>query len=114
MDHLFDRERELCCLFARNRKNEKVSIDYVISNKSVEIYVTYEDKADWDIESGKIDLNRLWKNFNLPFIGYKSECVTLTYTNMNDYHVTEYVFTMIFFNIDSFYSDEFKNYNPNY
>ena len=47
----FSRERELCLLFIKNRK-ENVSIDYSISNKSVDIVVRYKSKNDWDIEDG--------------------------------------------------------------
>ena len=45
MVDLFLRERELCLLFIRNRK-ENVSIDYPISNKSVDIVVRYKSKND--------------------------------------------------------------------
>ena len=109
MVDLFLRERELCLLFIRNRK-ENVSIDYPISNKSVDIVVRYKSKNDWDIEDGRRDLNRLWRNFNLSFIGYKTECLILNYTTSNNRFVTEYFFPMKFFNINNFHSQEFKKY----
>ena len=113
MSDLFARERELCLLFAKNRK-EKVSIDYSISNKSVDIIIRYNSNADWDIEDGRKDLNRLWRNFNLSFIGYKTECVILNYRNVNGQFVTEYIFPVIFFNIDNFHSLEFEKYESKY
>ena len=76
-------------------------------------YVFYSDKEDWNIENGEKDLNRLWKNFNLAFIGYKSECVTLNYPS-NGLYVTEYFFPMKYFNIDNFYSLEFQKYESEY
>ena len=110
---LFSRERELCMLFIKNRK-ENVSLGYSISNKSVDIIVRYKEKADWDIEDRRKDLNRLWKNLNLSFIEYKTECVVLNYRNSYWHYVTEYFFPMIFFNIDNFHSKEFRNYDPKY
>ena len=47
MPDLFARERELCLLFIKNRK-ENVSIDYSISNKSVDVIVRYKRETDWD------------------------------------------------------------------
>ena len=113
MTDLFALERELCLLFVKNRK-EEVSIDYSISNKSVDIIVRYISKADWNIEDGRKDLNRLWRNFNLSFIGYKTECVILNNRNLNGQFVTEYFFPMKFFNIDNFFSQEFKKYESKY
>ena len=98
----------------KNRRNERVFIDSSISNKSVDVLVYYKDKSDWDIESGEIDLNCLWRNFNLAYIGYKTECLILNYFNSRGYHVTEYVFPMSFFDIDNFHSKEFKKYDPKY
>ena len=109
MRDLFSRERELCELFIKNRRTDNVSIYYNISTRSVDILVFYSDKEDWNIENGEKDLNRLWKNFNLAFIGYKSECLTLNYP-ANGLYVTDYFFSMKFFNIDNFYSQEFQKY----
>ena len=114
MGDLFERERELCILLMKNRRNENISIDYSISNKSVDLLVYYKDKADWDIENGREDINRLCRNFNLAYIGYKTECLALNYTTQNGFYVTEYVFPMQLFNIDNFHSTEFKKYEPNY
>ena len=103
MNDLFARERELCLLSIKNRK-EDVSIDYSISNKSVDIIVRYKSKSGWDVEDGRKDFNWLWRNFNLSFTGYKTECLILNYTNQNNRFVTEYFFPMKFFNIDNFHS----------
>ena len=113
MSDLFSRERELCELFIKNRRTDTVSIDYNISTRSVDIMVFYLDKEDWNIENGEKDLNRLWKNFNFAFIGYKSECLTLNYP-ANGLYVTEYFFPMKFFNIDTFYSLEFQKFESEY
>ena len=63
----------------KNRQNDKVSIESFISNKLVDVLVFYKHKADWDIENGRQDINRLWRNFNLVFIGYKRDCLVLNY-----------------------------------
>ena len=99
MRDLFSRERELCELFIKNRRSDNVTIDYKISTKYVDILVFYSDKEDWNIKNGENDTNRLWKNLNLAFIGYKSKCLTLNYP-ANGLYVTEYFFPMKHFNID--------------
>ena len=109
----FSRERELCETFIRNRRDENLRFSYNISNKSVEILVTYKNKEDWDVRNGKVDLNRLWRNFNLAFIGYKSKCLVLNYKK-DDMYVTEYLFPMLHFNIENFHFLEFQKYEPNY
>ena len=76
---LFDRERELCLLFIKNNESEGLPFDYSISNKSVDIVVHYNNQNDWDIERGRENIDRLWRNFNLAFIGYKTKCVVLNY-----------------------------------
>ena len=114
MGDLFTRERELCTLLMKNRRNECVSIDYSISNKSVDVLVYYKNKANWNIKSGESGLNRLWRNFNLAYIGYKTECLTLNYSDGRGFHVTEHVFPMKYFNIVNFHSEEFKKYDPSY
>ena len=76
---LFDRERELCLLFIKNNESEGLPFDYSISNKSVDIVVRYNNQNDWDIERGRENIDRLWRNFNLAFIGYKTKCVVLNY-----------------------------------
>ena len=111
---LFARERELCMLFIKNNKNDNISIDYSISNKSVDIIVRSKSKNDWDIEEGRKNLNRFWKNFNLAFIGYKTECVILQYRDSHFRYITEYFFPMIFFNLENFHSKEFLKYNNVY
>ena len=114
MNDVFARERELCNLFIQKRKREKVSIDYSISNKSLDIIVRYNFEKDWDIENARVDLNRLWRNFNFAFIGYKTECLILKYENEKCNFVVEYFFPMQSFNIDNFHSLEFKKYDPKY
>ena len=98
----------------KNRRNERVSVDYSISNKSVDVLVFYKNKSDWGVKNGEADINRLWRNFNLAYIGYKTECLTLNYFDQRGFYVTEYAFPMKFFNIDNFYLDEFKKYEPRY
>ena len=70
---IFERERELCMLFIKNNKSENLSFDFSISNSSVELIVRYNNQTDWNSEKGREDINRLWRNFNLAFIGYRSE-----------------------------------------
>ena len=113
MEDLFKTERDLCILFMKNRQNDKVSIESFISNKLVDVLVFYKHKADWDIENGRQDINRLWRNFNLVFIGYKRDCLVLNY-NAKDRYVTEYIFPMHFFNIENFHSVEFQKYESTY
>ena len=66
---IFERERELCLLFIKNNKSESLSFDFSISNSSVDLIVRYNNQTDWNIEKGREDINRLWRNFNLAFIG---------------------------------------------
>ena len=110
---LFARERELSEVFITNRKYDNLRFEYNISNRGVEILVCYKYKGDWNVKNGRNDLNRLWKNFNLAFIGYKNKCVVLDYER-DGMHVTEYLFPMVFFNTDNFHSLEFRQYDPNY
>ena len=112
---LFDRERELCMLFIKNNESEGLSFDYLIRNTLVDLIVCYNNQNEWDIEKGKENINRLWRNFNLAYIGYKTECVVLNYGTIHNKFVTEYVFPMIKFNIENFYSKEYRNnYNNKY
>ena len=110
----FARERELCLWFKRKNEAPGVCIDYSISNKSVDIIV-FHKPGNWDIEQGRNDLNRLSKNFNLAFIGYKTHCTVLKYHNEeNQNPITEYMFPMLNFNVDNFHSSEFQKYTPDY
>ena len=111
---VFARERELCNLFTEKRKKENVSINYSISNKSVDIIVRYNFEEDWDVEDARHDLNLLWRNFNLAFIGYKTDCLILKYENDKYKFVTEYFFPMKSFNIDNFHSLEFQKHECKY
>ena len=72
---IFERETELCMLFIKNNKSESLSFDFSISNSSVDLIVRYNNQTDWNSEEGREDINRLWRNFNLAFIGYRSECI---------------------------------------
>ena len=81
---LFDRERELCMLFIKNNKSDDLSFDYSISSASVDLVVPYNDKNDWDIEKGRENIDQLWRNCNLAFIGYKSKCVVLNYRTVHN------------------------------
>ena len=111
---IFERERELCLLFIKNNKSESLSFDFSISNSSVDLIVRYNNQTDWNIKKGREDINRLWRNFNLAFIGYRSECLVLNYRTMQSKFVTEYCFPMNKFNIENFHSKEFSNYNKEY
>ena len=110
---IFGRERELCLLFIKNKKSNGLSFDFSISNSSVDLIVRYSNPDEWDQEKGRKNIDRLWKNFNLAFIGYNSHCNVVTYrTNMQ--FVTEYSFTMLKFNYENFHSAEFAKYNNTY
>ena len=85
---LFDRERELCMLFIKNNEREGLSFDYSISNTSVDLIIRYNNQGDWDVEKGRQNINRLWRNFNLAYIGYKTECVVLNYRTIHSKFVT--------------------------
>ena len=111
---IFERERELCMLFIKNNSAKNLSFDFSISNSSVDLIVRYQKESDWDIEKGRFEINRLWRNFNLAFIGYKTECVVLNYRTVHKRIVTEYFFPMIKFDIENFHSKEFSNYNNEY
>ena len=103
---IFGRERELCLLFIKNNKSHGLSFDFTISNSSVDLIVRYSKPGEWDQEKGRRNIDRLWKIFNLAFIGYNSHCNVVTYrTNMH--FVTEYSFTMLKFNVENFRSTEF-------
>ena len=110
---IFGRERELCLLFIKNNKSDGLSFDFVISNSSVDLIVRYSKLDEWDIEKGRRNIDRLWKNFNLAFIGYSSHCNVLTYRT-NNFFVTEYFFTMLKFNLENFHLPEFNNYDNSY
>ena len=110
----FARERELCLLFIKNNKKDNISFDYSISNKSVDIIVRSSSETGWNVEEGRRNLNRLWKNFDLAFIGYKTDCVVLQYCYSHWRYVTEYFFPMIFFNLENFHSKDFEKYNNVY
>ena len=107
MGDLFKRVKDLCILFMKNRQNDKVSNEYFISNKLFDVLVFYKHKADCDVENGRQDINRLWRNFNLALIGYKRDCLVLNY-KAKDRYVTEYTFPMHFFNIENFHSVDFQ------
>ena len=110
---IFGRERELCLLFIKNNKSDGLSFDFTISNSSVNLIVRYSKLDEWDIEKGRINIDRLWKNFNLAFIGYNSHCNVITYKTSMTF-VTEYSFTMLKFNIENYHSPEFAKYNNTY
>ena len=109
----FARERELCETIIRNRKDDELKFSYDISNKYASVFVHYKNRKDWNVENGKHDLNRLWKNFNLAFIGYKPQCLVLNYKKDNIY-TTEYMFPMLHFNIENVHSLDFQKYEANY
>ena len=106
---VFQRESELCDLFIRHWKTDSVSINYFLSNKSVDIIVRYNFEENWDVEAARNDLDRIWRNFNLAFIGYDTKCYVIKnfYAHCNKFCV-EYIFPMKYFNIGNFYSEEFK------
>ena len=112
---VFQRERELRDLFIRHWKTDSVSINYFLSNKSVDIIVRYNFEENWDTEAARNDLDRLWRNFNLAFISHDTKCYVIKdfYAHCNKFCV-EYIFPMKFFNIDNFHSEEFKIYDAKY
>ena len=103
---LFKRERELCLLFKSRHENNKIKIDFSLSNKGVDILV-FHDGNEWDIQKGREEVDSSSRDFNLAFIGYKPKCNVINYCHESGSFVTEYMFPMIFFNIDNFYSPEF-------
>ena len=111
--NLFDRERELCMLFIKNNESDGLFFDYSISSASVDLVVRYNDKNDWDIEKGRENIDQLWRNFNLTFIGYESKCIVLNYRTVHNKFVTEYIFPMIKFNSENFHSKEFRSTHNN-
>ena len=74
---VFQRERELCDLFIRHWKTDSVSINYFLSNKSVDIIVRYNSEENWNVNFDRNDLDRLWRNFNLAFIDYDTKCYVI-------------------------------------
>ena len=80
-------------LFIKNNESDGLSFGYSISNTSADLVVRYNNKNDWDIEKGRENINRLWRNFNLAFIGYKTKCVVLNYRTVHNKFVTEYFFS---------------------
>ena len=110
----FARERELCLLFKRRNEAPGVCIDYFISNKNANVIIFHRE-VNWNIKQGEKDLNRLWKNFNLAFIGYKTHCTILKYLHSeNKNPITEYMFPMLSFNMENYHSPEFQNYVSGY
>ena len=104
----FERERELCELFIKNMKRQEIKFTYDINTSAVSIYVCYKSSCDWNDSDGRKYLNKLWKNFNLAFIGYRHRCIVLKHNRKNFRDcLTEYLFPMIHFNIDNFYSPDF-------
>ena len=103
---LFKRERDLCLLFKSRHENNETKIGFFISNNSVDIAVFHRENK-WDFEKGRLEIDQLWKDFNLAFIGYKPNCSVIRYKHDSGAFVTEYMFPMIFFNIDNFHSPEF-------
>ena len=89
---IFERERELCMLFIKNNKSENLSFDFSISNSSVDLIVRYKNQNYWNSEKGRNDINQLWRNFDLAFIGYKSECIVLNYRTTQSKFVLNIVF----------------------
>ena len=110
-DGCFYRERELCKPFKSNNKNFTIAFD--INSKEVTIYVCHF--GNWDSQKGKVILETLWKNFKLPFIGWKIDCKLLNYKGFTeDDIVSEYVFTMRKLDFRKAIDIEFLNYNSEY
>ena len=111
----FFNEREDFVIFLYDTGKQTVSINYFLSNKSVDIIVCYNFEENWDVEAARDDLNRLWRKFNPAFIGYDTKCYVIKnfYAHCNKFGV-EYIFPMKFFNIDNFHSEEFKIYDAKY
>ena len=82
---IFARERELYLFLIKNNKSDGLSFDFVISNSSVDLIVKYSNPNQWDTEKGRREIDKLWKNFNLAFIGYKSHCNVLQYRTLDSF-----------------------------
>ena len=109
---IFVRERELCLLFIKDNKSDGLSFDFVISNSSVDLIVKYSNPNQWDTEKGRREIDKLWKNFNLAFIGYKSHCNVLQYRTFDSFYET--VSFYLKFNMENFQSSEFNKYDNLY
>ena len=104
----FDRETLLCEIFIKKMKRKNVKLTYEVNTFCVSIFVCYKSNGDWNVLASKKYLNKLWKDFNLAFIGYRHRCLVLNYRRKKfKDSVTEYLFPMKHFSIDNFYSSDF-------
>ena len=69
--------------------------------------VIFHREHEWDVEKGRGEVEKLWKDFNLAFICYRPNCSVIRYRRESGCFVVEYMFPMIFFNIDNFHYPEF-------
>ena len=105
------RERELCELF--KSENNGFDINFNFSSSEVTIFVRHS--GNWNRQKRKKILNKLWENFKLPVIGWENNCKVLNYKDINDdILISEYIFTMRYFNYWKTMADEFQIYNSKY
>ena len=84
-----------------------------INSKEVTIYLRHF--ADWDSQKGKIILERLWKSFKLPVIGWEDNCKLLNYKGfISDDFISEYFFPMQKYDYSKTMDSNFLNYNNKY
>ena len=108
---VFYRERELCKLFKSKKKEFTITFD--INPQEVTIYVRHF--RDWDSQKGKVILDKFWKNFKLPLIGWKNNCKLFNYKRfIDDEFISEYIFTMQKFDDWKIMDCDFLNYNNKY
>ena len=58
--------------------------------------MVFHRENKWDFEKGRLEIDQLWKDFNVAFIGYKPNCSVIRYKHDSGAFVTEYMFPMIF------------------
>ena len=97
----FDKEKELCSDFAAKFTHLKnIKISYNFKRESFSTIVNNEN-GEWNDNFGRKKLNVLIKRYNLAFIGYKNECLSLRNCN----YEIEYIIPMSHFNLDNYYSE---------
>ena len=97
----FDKEKEVCSdvLSAFTHLNYiKTSCNF--HRESFSIIINHKN-GRWNDNFGRKTLNDLIKKYNLAFIGYKNECISLRSCNFE----IEYFVPMSHFNLENYYSE---------
>ena len=77
----FEKEKEVCSDFTSKFSHLKnIKFAYNFKRESFSIIVNHKNET-WDDNIGRKKLNVLIKRYNLAFIGYKNECLTLRNCN---------------------------------